>query len=224
MTTEFHDVHEGNIAAEPFRATILLEQPFLPHGLPGEDSMPQVCRPVIFCFAACLFALLANAQDSPSLGDAARQARQQKQAKTSQPQTKESTPSKPAKVITNDEMPQSFKPVAKASVVYPDRDADVPGRSREQGKMSAEQWKSQIGVEKHQVSSLQSQIDQLSESIRFAPANCVGNCVQWNERQREKQQQVEQMKSQLEDLRKRLEDMQEQARQQGYGSSVYDPD
>ena len=32
------------------------------------------------------------------------------------------------------------------------------------------------------------------------------------------------MKSQLEDLKKRLEDMQEQARQQGYGSSVYDPD
>jgi len=82
----------------------------------------------------------------------------------------------------------------------------------------------QIEVEKHQVSSLQSQIDQLSESIRFAPANCVANCVQWNERQREKQQQVEQMKSQLEDLKKRLEDMQEQARQQGYGSSVYDPD
>jgi hypothetical protein len=186
--------------------------------------MRKVCRPAIFCSAAFLFALLANAQDSPSLGDAARQARQQKQAKTSQPQTKEATPSKAPKVITNDEIPQTFRPVAKTSVVERDQDADSPGRSREQGKISAEQWKSQIEVEKHQVSSLQSQIDQLSESVRFAPANCVSNCVQWNERQREKQQQVEQMKSQLEDLRKRLEDMQEQARQQGYGSSVYDPD
>jgi SMC interacting uncharacterized protein involved in chromosome segregation len=158
------------------------------------------------------------------LGDAARQARQQKQAKTSQPQTKDATPSKSPKVITNDEIPQSFKPVAKTSVVDQDQAAIPTERSREQGKMSAEQWKSRIEAEKHQVSSLQSQIDQLSESVRFAPANCVGNCVQWNERQREKQQQAEQMKSQLEDLRKRLEDMQEQARQQGYGSSVYDPD
>jgi len=182
------------------------------------------CRVVILCSAAFLLALPANAQDSQSLGDAARQARQQKQTKTSQPQTKEAVPSKPAKVITNDEIPQSFKPVAKTSILGADRDADTAGRSRERAKMSAEQWKSQIEVEKHQVSSLQSQIDQLSESIRFAPANCVGNCVQWNERQREKQPQVEQMKSQLEDLRKRLEDMQEQARQQGYGSSVYDPD
>ena len=171
------------------------------------------CRVVILCSAAFLLALPANAQDSQSLGDAARQARQQ-----------EAVPSKPAKVITNDEIPQSFKPVAKTSILGADRDADTAGRSRERAKMSAEQWKSQIEVEKHQVSSLQSQIDQLSESIRFAPANCVANCVQWNERQREKQQQVEQMKSQLEDLKKRLEDMQEQARQQGYGSSVYDPD
>ncbi|PYV65804.1 MAG: hypothetical protein DMG97_31250 [Acidobacteria bacterium] len=147
-----------------------------------------------------------------------------KQTKSPQPHTKAAVPSKPAKVITNDEIPQSFKPVAKTSILGADRDADTAGRSRERAKMSAEQWKSQIEVEKHQVSSLQSQIDQLSESIRFAPANCVANCVQWNERQREKQQQVEQMKSQLEDLKKRLEDMQEQARQQGYGSSVYDPD
>jgi len=31
------------------------------------------------------------------------------------------------------------------------------------------------------------------------------------------------MKSQLEDQQKKLEDMQDSARQQGYGSSVYDP-
>ncbi len=182
------------------------------------------CRVVLFCSVAFLFTLLANAQDSPPLGDAARQACQQKQAKTSQPQTKEATSSNAPKVITNDEIPPSFKPVAKTSIVDVDRDANTPGRSREQGKISAEQWKSQIEAEKHQVSSLQSQIDQLSESIRFAPANCFANCVQWKERQREKQQQVEQMKSHLQDLKKRLEDMQEQARQQGYGSSVYDPD
>lgn len=66
-------------------------------------------------------------------------------------------------------------------------------------------------------------MDELSESIRFAPANCVANCVGWNERQREKQQRVERMQAQLEEQKRRLDDMQESARKQGYGSSVYDP-
>jgi peptidoglycan hydrolase CwlO-like protein len=78
-------------------------------------------------------------------------------------------------------------------------------------------------AQKNQVASLQGQIDELSESIRFAPANCVANCVGWNERQREKQQRVERMQAQLEDMKKRLDETQEAARKQGYGSSVYDP-
>src|SRR2546428_7985839 len=123
------------------------------------------CRVVFFCSAALLLAVPANAQASQSLGDAPRQARQQKQTKASQPQTKEAVPSKPAKVITNDEIPQSFKPVAKTSILGADRDADTAGRSRERAKMSAEQSKAQMEAEKHQVSSPQSQIDHLSESI-----------------------------------------------------------
>ena len=89
--------------------------------------------------------------------------------------------------------------------------------------MPAEQWKSQIQSQKNQIASLQTQIDQLNESIHFAPANCVENCVSWNERQKEKQQQVERMQAQLEEQKKRLDEMQESARKQGYGSSVYDP-
>ena len=70
---------------------------------------------------------------------------------------------------------------------------------------------------------MQGQVDDLNESIRFAPANCVANCVAWNEHQKEKQQQVERMQAQLEDMKKHLDEMQESARKQGYGSSVYDP-
>src|SRR5947209_4534931 len=114
-----------------------------PSRIAGGALMRPDCRVVLFCSVAFFFTLFSNAQDSPPLGDAARQARQQNQAKTSQPQTKEATPSKAPKVITIDEMPPSFKPVAKTSVVDPDRDADSPGHSREQGKVSAEQWKSQ---------------------------------------------------------------------------------
>jgi tetrahydromethanopterin S-methyltransferase subunit G len=89
--------------------------------------------------------------------------------------------------------------------------------------MSAEHWKSQILAQEDQIASLQRQVDEINESIRFAPANCVANCVGWNERQREKQQRVERMQAQLEEQKRRLDDMQESARKQGYGSSVYDP-
>jgi hypothetical protein len=168
-----------------------------------------------------LAASAAIGQDGQALGDAARQVKQQKQAKAAQSQTKgSSTP----KVITNEELPANFHPVAKVSdrdgkrSAVPASEASPPG-----GKISAGQWKTQIEGQENVIANLQSQIDQLSESIRFAPANCVSNCAQSNQRQREKEQQVETMKAQLDDQQKKLEDMQEQARKQGYGSSVYEP-
>ncbi len=90
-------------------------------------------------------------------------------------------------------------------------------------KQTAEVWTSQISAQKIQIASLQKQIDSINRSIQFAPANCVANCVQWNERQLEKQRQAEGMQVQLEEQKKRLESMQDSARKQGYGSAVYDP-
>jgi hypothetical protein len=172
--------------------------------------------------AVVLFSGLVLGQDAQTLGDAARQVRQQKQAKPAAPAGKEAPAAKTPKVITNDEIPAHFQPVSKVSTDQNRAAAATPAHTDE-SRMPAEHWRSQIEAQKNLIGSLQSQIDQLSESIRFAPANCVANCVQWNERQREKQQQVETMKAQLADQQKRLEDMQEQARKQGYGSSVYDP-
>ena len=63
----------------------------------------------------------------------------------------------------------------------------------------------------------------LSDSIHFAGGNCIANCAQWNERQQQKQQEVDTMKAQLEQQQKALEEMQEAARKEGFGSSVYDP-
>jgi len=69
-------------------------------------------------------------------------------------------------------------------------------------KQSAEHLKSQIQTQKNRITSLQKQIDQVNQSIRFASHTCAGpRCVQWNERQREKQQQVEQMQAQLDGRR-----------------------
>ncbi len=77
--------------------------------------------------------------------------------------------------------------------------------------------------QKAAVDSLKQQIEELSSSIHFAGANCVANCAQWNERQKEKQDQVESMKAQLDAQQKHLEEMQDAARKAGFGSSVYEP-
>ena len=66
-------------------------------------------------------------------------------------------------------------------------------------------------------------IEKVNASIQFAPGNCVAGCVQWNEHQKQKQQEVERARAQLETQKKRLGSMQESARKQGYGSAVYDP-
>jgi predicted RNase H-like nuclease (RuvC/YqgF family) len=176
--------------------------------------------------ASFLLAAPAFAQDQPSLGDVARQARQKKQqakdAQASDAQGKPAEATKPTKVITEDEMPDGAAPEMNS----PDSskshaDADSPAAAS--GKLSADEWRSKIQAQKSTVDSLQSNIDELNKSIQFAPGNCVSGCVEWNEHQKQKQQEVEQMKGQLETAKKHLEEMQDAARQQGYGSSVYEP-
>jgi hypothetical protein len=174
---------------------------------------------------ALLFAALAVGQDSPSLGDVARQARKQKQQQPNQdPQTAAAQSSKPTKVITNEEIPEQSEPDAQPSTEEDGSRESAPSSSPSgAAKIPAEQWKSRIEEQKNAVASLQNSIDRVNDSIHFAPGNCVSGCVQWNERQKEKQQQVERGQAQLAEQKKRLEDMQESARRQGYGSSVYDP-
>jgi hypothetical protein len=172
---------------------------------------------------AWIFTILAYGQDSPSLGDVARQARKQKQ-QSQDPQTAAVQSSKPTKVITNEEIPEHSEPDAPPSTQNDVRPENAPSASSSGGaKIPAEQWKSRIEAQKNAVASLQNSIDRLNDSIHFAPGNCVSGCVQWNERQKEKQQEVERGQAQLAEQKKRLDDMQESARRQGYGSSVYDP-
>ena len=176
------------------------------------------CKLILVLTAAvCLAAGTAKSQDSPSLGDLARQQRQQKEQSKIAPGKE----AKSSKVITNEQIPEHPE-VSTATTANGGERTAQPGTASGP-KQPAEHWKSQILAQKHQVASLQGQVDELNESIRFAPANCVANCVGWNERQREKQQQVERMRAQLEDQKRRLDDMQDSARKQGYGSSVYDP-
>lgn len=140
---------------------------------------------------------------------------------------KSAAPGKPAKhVITNDEIPSQggptgYRPPVPRSANQEQSPAD--GQQNADSKTSAEDWAAQIESQKNSITNLQSQIDSLSSSIQYAGGNCVASCEQWNEAQKKKQDQVEIMKSQMDDAQKHLEEMQEHARQQGYGSSVYEP-
>ncbi len=175
--------------------------------------MASRLKPFSPLLALLLCAAAVLAQDTPSLGDLARQERQKKAA-----QNKDA---KPPKVITNEEIPAraASEPVASSEGLKP---AD-PAPAASNNAKDAAGLKSQIQTQKSQIASLEKQIGELSQSIQFAPANCAENCVQWNKQQQEKQQQVAQMQSMLEEQKKQLEDLQDSARKQGFGSSVYDP-
>jgi len=126
-------------------------------------------------------------------------------------------------VITNDEIPEHIGPTRTLGQGSQPPVVTYQPPTYGENKAPAEYWKSQVMALKNYIANLKSNIDSLSASIQYAGGNCVSGCVQWNERQKQKQDQVDAMKLQLEQQQKRLEDMQEAARKQGYGSSVYDP-
>ena len=177
--------------------------------------MGMTCRILVFAAASSMFAGVLCAQDSPSLGDVARQQRLEKESAAGKDTQ---TP----RVITNEEVPEHPTPEQGVAASPPDHAPMSP--SANGAKQSAERWKAQIQEQKNKIASLQKQIDQMNQSIRYVNHECASaRCVQWNERQKEKQQQVERMQAQLDGQKKRLEEMQESARRQGYGNSVYEP-
>ena len=181
--------------------------------------MSQTSR-FLLQFVAVIFLLAATAygQDSQSLGDVARQTRQQKQGKNALGKDAQTR-----KVVTNDEIPEQAASTADGSGADQSHELAPHHTSSEPGKLSAERWKALIQAQKNVVSSLQKQIDKTNSSIHFVEANLYVNGPQYNKRQAQKQREVERAQAQLEEQKKRLEDMQDSARKQGYGSSVYDP-
>ena len=128
------------------------------------------------------------------------------------------------KVITDDEISAHTSSIATPPPNTKTSSAqDQPKAADADGKPSADDWKNRILSLKQSVSELESQIQDLTDSIRYAGANCVANCEQWNQQQKQKQDQVEAMTSQLTELQKNLETMQESVRKQGFNSAVYDP-
>lgn len=159
---------------------------------------------------AGLVLLLIGVSQCQSLGDVAREQRQKQQAKKDKPA---------AKVVTNEDLPE-HAPVADDSEKAEPGNESQPHHA---GSGSAEQWKARIAAQKQSIAALQSQMDRLNSSIHFVEANRYYNGVQYNQRQEHKQEQVQRMQDQLDQQKKRLEDMQEAARKEGFGNSVYDP-
>jgi len=197
-------------------------------------------RRIVFMIGAfaLLLAVLGHAQDSPSLGDVARQTRAQKQQKDAQAKDAagaaqtgyagSKTAAKTPHVITNEELPAHTIPAHTIPAANTNQNPHTstvpdPGTNAHSSEAQGEHWKAQIQAQKSAIANLEKEIAELSSSIHYAGGECVYNCAQWNERQQQKQQQVESMKAQLEEQKQRLEDMQESARRQGFGSSVYDP-
>ena len=146
-----------------------------------------------------------------SLGDVAR-AQRQKQAKDAHT---------PRKVVTNEDIPEQAEQTSSTSI---SEQHDTPaGSAASNDSHAGEQWKAKIQAQKNSVASLQNQIDKLNSSIHFVEANRYNNGVQYNERQAQKQEEVQRMQKQLDEQKKQLEDMQESARKAGLGSSVYEP-
>jgi len=167
---------------------------------------------IAFCFPVLLF-LLTSASYGQSLGDVAREQRQKQQTKD---------PKAAAKVVTNDEIPES--PDAASSSddtdVAPESSTPAPSSA---GKKTAEQWKAEIEARKSRIAALQSQVDKLNDSVHFVEANRYYNGVQYNQYQLKKQQEAQRLQKQLETEKKSLGDAQESARKAGFGTAVYDP-
>jgi len=161
-------------------------------------------------FLAVTFSLFsaAAAQDTPSLGDLARQQRQQEQAN-------------PPKVYTNADLPEhsapSPPPAASSEEHAPAMPATSAGPNQPHERMRA-----QIEARRSQLATIQARIDQMRESSRSAP-NCARGCVGWNQRQQERQEQIQRMQARVDEEKRRLDEMEARARQPGRGGSPFDP-
>lgn len=162
-------------------------------------------------YIAALVLSLGTLVSAQSLGDVAREQRQKQQEKKAQTAPK---------VITNEDLPEPSGATDDTSgnQPNPENNANEP-----KGSKSAEQWKSEIEAQKKSIANLQEQMDKLNSSIHFVEANRYRNGVAHNERQIQKQDEVQRMQSDLDQQKKKLEDMQEGARKAGFGNSVYEP-
>jgi hypothetical protein len=176
--------------------------------------MRQACRISILAFAVAL--LLAPQSFAQSLGDVAREHRAEEKAKAGK--------DKP-KVFTNDNLPAHSDDSSNNSGEKSPASAAAPGPddSAEGREIRGEQWKDSIRAQKNAIAKAQAELDKFNASIHFVEANRYSNGVEYNQYQARKQEEAQHYQEQLNEAKQKLQDMQESARREGFGSSIYDP-
>jgi hypothetical protein len=170
---------------------------------------------------AILLSIGSAAQEQP-LGDVARASREAK-ARIESPSTAQ------PKVITNAELPKSTTDVAdgesRPATSQQNKNHARQQRSEQQTlsqQKAAQQWKREILAQQRKLTSLQARIDHLNAAILAANGSTQYEFP--NGRfQAHQLQRVADLQVDLDEQKRALSEMQEEARQAGMHTSVYDP-
>jgi predicted RNase H-like nuclease (RuvC/YqgF family) len=175
---------------------------------------------------AILLSIGSAAQEQP-LGDVARASREAK-AKT------ESASAAQSKVITNAELPTSTTDAAdsesRPATSQQNKNHAAQQRLEQHNiaqqsnaqQRAAQQWKREILAQKRKLTSLQARIDQLNAAILAANGSTQYEFPN-GRYQAHQLQRVADLQVDLDEQKRALSEMQDEARQAGMHTSVYDP-
>jgi len=176
-----------------------------------------------FCAAVLAISTLPMASHAQSLGEIARQQRESKNHKADS-----QSAAMPKKVYGDEDIAKSKSEDA-AAPAAPDNSSSKSSTGSKDTKeknpptMSADQWRAKIQKKKDLIAAMQERIDALEASVNYVQnnRNLYTNAPEYNEHQHQKELAAQQLKAELEQQKTELSDLQEQARQQGFGNSVY---
>lgn len=170
--------------------------------------------------AMLLVTVIASAQ---SLGDVARKQRQQNAAV------------KPAKVWTNDDLPQvkadeaapAPAATAKADAKDEAKTTAPAAPASEDNKKAAEAMKAQVGAQKAEIATLQRELDIAQREYKLRVANYyadAGNSLRdpkkWQDESKATQDEIAAKQAALDKAKQKLADLQEQGRKAGIPASA----
>lgn len=156
--------------------------------------------------------------DGQSLGDIARQQKEGKGQKSNSQST-----STTKKVFTDEDFAKSGSGDDGNVPAAARRSNSVPDKEKDHTAASADQLRAKIQKKKDLIAALQERIDKLQVSVNYVQnnRNIYTNAPEYNEHQHQKELLAERLKAELEQQKAELNDLQEEARQQGFGNSVY---
>ncbi len=163
------------------------------------------------------FLALACALHAQSLGDVARDNRQQ--------QAQQGDKTQP-KAFGNEDLPREG--------LADDDSAEAPQHSTTAQPLAhqkeaanrtvkAAEFKRQIKAQENVVGELQSRIFRVKSTIRYYDVRVFSNATAYNERQDDKQREVERLQEKLEDEKAKLQSLQDDAKRAGFGNGIYEP-